>query len=86
MTEVPKEIGIFVDMKRFFIYLALALLLLVFGYFPAQVEEWYSWRLYPVLLTLRLWFFPSCCGALLQQWDVSSTAKPKALAYGLGTI
>ena len=55
MTEVPKENGIFVDMKRFFIYLALALLLMGFGYFPAQVEGWYSGQLYPVLLTLRLW-------------------------------
>lgn len=55
MTEVPKENGIFVDMKRFFIYLALALLLMGFGYFPAQVEGWYSSQLYPVLLTLRLW-------------------------------
>lgn len=55
MTEVPKENGIFVDMKIFFIYLALALLLMGFGYFPAQVEGWYSGQLYPVLLTLRLW-------------------------------
>jgi len=55
MTEVPKENGIFVDMKRFFIYLALALLLMGFGYFPAKVEGWYSGQLYPVLLTLRLW-------------------------------
>jgi hypothetical protein len=55
MTEVPKENGIFVDMKRFFIYLALALLLLVFGYFPAMVEQYYSAGLYPALLSLRLW-------------------------------
>ena len=55
MTEVPKENGIFVDMKRFFIYLALALLLMGFGYFPAQVEGWYSGPLYPVLLNARLW-------------------------------
>ena len=68
MTEVPKENGIFVDMKRFFIYLALALLLMGFSYFPAQVEEWYSWRLYPVLLTLRLWltvWLPFSIGDLL---------------------
>ncbi len=68
MTEVPKENGIFVDMKRFFIYLALALLLMGFSYFPAQVEEWYSWRLYPVLLTLRLWltvWVPFSIGDLL---------------------
>jgi hypothetical protein len=68
MTEVPKENGIFVDMKRFFIYLALALLLLGFGYFPAQVEEWYSWRLYPALLSLRLWitaWVPFSIGDLL---------------------
>jgi hypothetical protein len=41
---------------------------LVFGYFPAQVEEWYSWRLYPVLLTLRLWltvWLPFSIGDLL---------------------
>ena len=55
MTEVPKENGIFVDMKRFFIYGALALLLMGFGYFPAQVEGWYSGPLYPVLLNARLW-------------------------------
>ena len=68
MTEVPKENGIFVDMKRFFIYLALALLLMGFGYFPAQVEEWYSGQLYPVLLTLRLWltaWVPFSIGDLL---------------------
>jgi len=68
MTEVPKENGIFVDMKRFFIYLALALLLMGFSYFPVQVEEWYSWRLYPVLLTLRLWltvWVPFSIGDLL---------------------
>ena len=55
MTEVPKENGIFVDMKRFFICLALALLLMGFGNFPAQVEGWYSGPLYPVLLNARLW-------------------------------
>jgi hypothetical protein len=55
MTEVPKENGIFVDMKRFFIYLALALLLMGFGYFPAMVERCYSAWMYPVLLSLRLW-------------------------------
>ena len=55
MTEVPKENGIFVDMKRFFIYLAFALLLMGFGYYPAQVEGWYSGPLYPVLLNARLW-------------------------------
>jgi hypothetical protein len=55
MTEVPKENGIFVDMKRFFIYFALALLLMGFGYFPALVEGWYSIQLYPVLLGIRLW-------------------------------
>ena len=55
MTEVPKENGIFVDMKRFFIYGALALLLMGFSYFPPVVEELYSSQLYPVLLTLRLW-------------------------------
>jgi len=68
MTEVPKENGIFVDMKRFFIYLALALLLMGFGYFPAQVEGWYSSQLYPVLLTLRLWltaWVPFSIGDLL---------------------
>ena len=55
MTEVPKENGIFVDMKRFFIYLALSLLLLGFGYFPAMVEQYYSAGMYPVLLNARLW-------------------------------
>jgi hypothetical protein len=55
MTEVPKENGIFVDMKIFFVCLALALLLMGFGCFPAQVEGYYSGGLYPVLLTLRLW-------------------------------
>jgi len=55
MTEVPKENGIFVDMKRFFVCLALLGLLMGFGYFPAQVEVWYSGQLYPLLLTLRLW-------------------------------
>ena len=54
MTEVPKENGIFVDMKRFFICLALALLLMGFGYFPAMVERYYSVGLYPVLLQARL--------------------------------
>jgi hypothetical protein len=54
MTEVPKENGIFVDMKRFFICLALALLLMGFGYFPAMVEQYYSLGLYPVLLSIRL--------------------------------
>jgi hypothetical protein len=54
MTEVPKENGIFVDMKRFFICLALALLLMGFGYFPAMVEQYYSVGLYPVLLSIRL--------------------------------
>ena len=54
MTEVPKENGIFVDMKRFFICLALALLLMGFGYFPAMVEQYYSLGLYPVLLSMRL--------------------------------
>jgi hypothetical protein len=68
MTEVPKENGIFVDMKRFFIYLALALLLLVFGYFPAMVEQYYSAGLYPALLSLRLWitaWVPFSIGDLL---------------------
>jgi hypothetical protein len=55
MTEVPKENGIFVDMKRFFICLALALLLMGFGYYPAMVERYYSAGLYPVLLNARLW-------------------------------
>lgn len=55
MTEVPKENGIFVDMKRFFIYLALSLLLLGFGYFPAMVEQYYSAGLYLALLNARLW-------------------------------
>jgi len=54
MTEVPKENGIFVDMKRFFICLALALLLMGFGYFPAMVEQFYSVGIYPVLLSIRL--------------------------------
>jgi len=68
MTEVPKENGIFVDMKRFFIYLALSLLLLGFGYFPAQVEGYYSAGMYPVLLSLRLWltaWVPFSIGDLL---------------------
>ena len=68
MTEVPKENGIFVDMKIFFVCLALALLLMGFGYFPVQVEEWYSGQLYPVLLTLRLWltaWVPFSIGDLL---------------------
>jgi len=68
MTEVPKENGIFVDMKIFFVCLALALLLMGFGYFPAQVEGWYSGQLYPVLLTLRLWltaWVPFSIGDLL---------------------
>ncbi|MFZ9214735.1 MAG: DUF3810 domain-containing protein, partial [Sediminibacterium sp.] len=68
MTEVPKENGIFVDMKIFFVCLALALLFMGFGYFPAQVEEWYSGQLYPVLLTLRLWltaWVPFSIGDLL---------------------
>ena len=55
MTEVPKENGIFVDMKRFFIYAALALLLMGFGSFPAAVERYYSIGVYPVLLNARLW-------------------------------
>jgi hypothetical protein len=68
MTEVPKENGIFVDMKRFFIYLALALLLMGFGYFPAMVERCYSAGLYPVLLNVRLWitaWLPFSIGDLL---------------------
>ena len=68
MTEVPKENGIFVDMKIFFVCLALALLLMGFGYFPAQVEGYYSSGLYPVLLTLRLWltaWVPFSIGDLL---------------------
>ena len=68
MTEVPKENGIFVDMKIFFICGALTLLLMGFGYFPAQVEGWYSGQLYPVLLTLRLWltvWVPFSIGDLL---------------------
>jgi hypothetical protein len=68
MTEVPKENGIFVDMKRFFIYLALALLLMGFGYFPAMVERYYSSGLYPVLLDVRLWitaWLPFSIGDLL---------------------
>lgn len=68
MTEVPKENGIFVDMKRFFIYLALSLLLLGFGYFPAMVEQYYSAGMYPVLLSLRLWltaWVPFSIGDLL---------------------
>jgi hypothetical protein len=68
MTEVPKENGIFVDMKRFFIYLALALLLLVFGYFPAMVEQYYSAGLYPALINVRLWitaWLPFSIGDLL---------------------
>jgi hypothetical protein len=68
MTEVPKENGIFVDMKRFFIYLALALLLMGFGYFPAMVEQYYSAGLYPALLSLRLWltvWVPFSIGDLL---------------------
>ncbi len=39
-----------------------------FGYFPAQVEGWYSSQLYPVLLTLRLWlttWVPFSVGDLL---------------------
>lgn len=55
MTEVPKENGIFVDMKRFFIYAALALLLMGFGSFPAAVERYYCIGVYPVLLNARLW-------------------------------
>jgi hypothetical protein len=55
MTEVPKENGIFVDMKRFFVCLALALLLIGFGSFSAAVEHYYSSGMYPVLLSLRLW-------------------------------
>jgi hypothetical protein len=68
MMEVPKENGIFVDMKRFFIYLALALLLMGFGYFPAMVERCYSAGLYPVLLNVRLWitaWLPFSIGDLL---------------------
>jgi hypothetical protein len=68
MTEVPKENGIFVDMKRFFIYLALALLLMGSGYFPAMVERYYSAGMYPVLLSLRLWltaWVPFSIGDLL---------------------
>jgi hypothetical protein len=68
MTEVPKENGIFVDMKIFFVCLALALLLMGFDYFPAQVEGYYSSGLYPVLLTLRLWltaWVPFSIGDLL---------------------
>ena len=68
MTEVPKENGIFVDMKRFFIYLALALLLMGFGSFPAIVERYYSSGLYPALLALRLWltaWVPFSIGDLL---------------------
>jgi len=68
MTEVPKENGIFVDMKRFFIYLALALLLIGFGYFPAAVERYYSSGVYPVLLCARLWIIawvPFSIGDLL---------------------
>jgi hypothetical protein len=68
MTEVPKENGIFVDMKRFFIYLALSLLLLGFSYFPAMVEQYYSAGLYPVLLSLRFWltaWVPFSIGDLL---------------------
>jgi hypothetical protein len=68
MTEVPKENGIFVDMKIFFVCLALALLLMGSGYFPAQVEGYYSSGLYPVLLTLRLWltaWVPFSIGDLL---------------------
>ena len=68
MTEVPKENGIFVDMKRFFIYLALALLLMGFGYFPAMVERCYSAGLYSVLLNVRLWitaWLPFSIGDLL---------------------
>jgi len=68
MTEVPKENGIFVDMKRFFIYLALALLLMGFGYFPSGVERYYSSGVYPVLLCARLWmtaWLPFSIGDLL---------------------
>jgi hypothetical protein len=68
MTEVPKEIGIFVDMKRFFVCLALALLLIGFGSFPAAVEHYYSSGMYPVLLSLRLWltaWVPFSIGDLL---------------------
>ena len=68
MTEVPKENGIFVDMKRFFVCLALALLLIGFGSFPAAVEHYYSSGLYPVLLSLRLWltaWVPFSIGDLL---------------------
>jgi hypothetical protein len=68
MTEVPKENGIFVDMKRFFIYLALALLLMGFSYFPAMVERYYGAGLYPVLLYVRLWitaWVPFSIGDLL---------------------
>ena len=68
MTEVPKENGIFVNMKRFFICLALALLLIGFGSFPAAVEHYYSSGLYPVLLSLRLWltaWVPFSIGDLL---------------------
>ena len=68
MTEVPKENGIFVDMKRFFVCLALALLLMGFGSFPAAVEHYYSSGMYPVLLSLRLWltaWVPFSIGDLL---------------------
>jgi hypothetical protein len=39
-----------------------------------------------VVATLGLWLFSSHGRAVLQYWNVSSAAKPKALANGLGTI